>query len=301
MKSRIEIKQMIAAKPKEALEYLESLVDQQKNTEITNVLILIQSELNEIEQMNLSGTSSYDEYRRGMNRINLNILKIVDDLPDGYFETVQDKKSAKDTHYEIDQTRMQVSTLIRDLVDIGIQDVNYANPTISGFLNSKRHIITNQVVRLVEKSGLSISGAEYLVIANALHSLMDNVKAEQFFKRAIENIDEYTDSAISKINVIRSYADFLYRINRAADGAKQYATALVQGTMDEDYLINGYTYQMKFYNEADIQNYGIAIEDYKMAKSFYQQVGNSMVRNYNLNALENTWNSKNIPATYSRP
>lgn len=303
MKSRTEVKRMITSNSMEVLEYLEKLIEGKEDEGMINTLIMMRSDLVDIERTHQRNLSDYDEYRRGLNKVNLNILKVIDDLPDQYFnEQVEPEPQQVTTTIVSSQLRLQVANLVKDLLDISIQENQPNNNAyIGGFLNHKRHVILSQIIRLVEENKLSIAGTEYLAIANAYNSILDTTKAEQYFKRGIENIDEYADSAFSKIFIIRSYADFLYRNNRHSDGAKQYESAVLEGQGDMDSVINGYTYQMKFVNECDVMNYDEALKAYKKAKEYILNIQNKIVQRYNIDALEHAWNNKQLPPVYSRP
>ena len=79
---------------------------------------------------------------------------------------------------------------------------------------------------------------------------------------AIENIDEFTDSVMGKLNAIRGYANFLYAINRFEDAAKQLESAVLEGDGETENVTNGYTFQLKFANECDIQYYENAMHNF---------------------------------------
>ncbi len=279
------------------------LISKHKDDQLTNTLIVIRGDLVDIERMYQIHVSDYDEYRRGLNKINLNLLKVIDDLPDQYFqESSRSERPETVTSVPTDEIRLQISALIKEILDINIQEIQTSNNSyIASILNHKRHIVLNQIVRLIESNKISIAGTEYMAIALAYNSILDMLKAEQYFKRGIENIDEYTDSAFSKIYIIRSYADFLYRNNRYSDGAKQYESAILQVQGDADNIVNGYTYQMKFVNESDIQDYEEAVKSYKKAKEYYLNIKNKIAQRYNMEQLENAWNAKQVPSVYSRP
>ncbi len=301
--NKAELKRMITSSSMETLDSLVGLVNKhQEEAQLANTLIVIRGDLVDIERMYQVQVSDYDEYRRGLNKINLNLLKIIDDLPNQYFEESSESELRVDkTSVITDQLRLQVSTLIRDILDINIQENQIGNAYIASILNHKRHIILSQIVRLIESNNISVAGAEYMAIALAYSSVLDMLKAEQYFKRGIENIDEYTDSAFSKLYIIRSYADFLYRNNRYSDGAKQYESAILQVQGDTDNIMNGYTYQMKFVNECDIQAYEEALKSYQKSKDYYSNVENKAAKKYNMEQLEDAWNTKQVPPFYSRP
>ena len=297
MKSRIELKKEITKSSMKTIELLEKILAEKEDSTFVNLLIVIKSDLNKTIELDISGVSDKDDYRRGINRVNVNILKIIDDLPSHYFDEQEEVSGTK----EYDKDASEISSLIRELSELEIREADSNNQNTKGYINSKRHIIAIQVIRMIEQTQVSISSLEYSLIAYSFYRSVDIIKAEQIYKKAIGNIDVYTDSAQSKINAMRSYANFLYNISRYNDGAKQYESAILEGDTETSNVINGYTYQSKFANESDIPNYENALISYKTAKEFYMKIRNNIVRNHNLNDLATIWNSKNIPPSYSRP
>jgi tetratricopeptide (TPR) repeat protein len=297
MKSKIELKKMLADSSIKTLDYLEQLLVDKHDEENTNLMILIRSNLNSVEKVHTSGVSNYDDYQRGLNQVSVNILKIIDTLPDNYFSTDTKERKTNDVNtYEI-----EVLSLLRALADIEIKESDSTNAAVNAYLNSKRHLLAIQAIRMINQNNVSISSLEYSLIANAFFRNVDPVKAEEIYKKAIESIDEYSDTAQSKIRAIRAYANFLYNINRTTDAAKQYESAILEGNTEADNIENGYTLQMLFSNECDSQDYERAVKTYKKAKDYLLKIGNSQVRSYQLNFLETVWNNKKVPPNYSRP
>lgn len=304
MNSRIQLKQLITKNPMQALKQIEALLSDQEDQELFNVLIVLKSELIRIEQSQKTGTIDNDEYRRQLNRINLNIISLIDDLPDGYL----DQPPEADENPELSRFSLIVADLIRELGKLDIQEAKaLAVPTQPATtpvfiqINRQRHIIALQAIRLIEQERLSISSLEYAQIAQAFYRNVDVIKSEQIYKKAIRNVDEYTDSASSKIAVIRGYAQFLYNIGRPKEGERQYESAILEGISETDNVNNGQTYQMRFANECDIPDYDSALISYKKAKEYFIKINNNFTRNYNLTALESAWNEKKVPPNYSRP
>lgn len=298
MITKLELKKMIALRDKIGLDKLEEILEKRPNKDEYNNFLIIRGEQSEIEKQNKLNITSAEDYQRGINRTYLNLLNVVDNLSDNEFEVIQAPKVNID---EPSSHREGISELVRELVEIDIREAQSQSAGVNSYLHSKRQVVAYQIVRMIEESGLVLSVQENITVAAALHRIMDNTRADQFYKRGINNVDVYTDSVIGKISAIRAYADFLYRTNRPEDGAKQYETAVLQGNSDEIFLFNGYTMQMKFVNEADMQQYNLAVEAYKEAKKNYLQVGNAMIKNFNLNNLQAAWDGKFIPQSFSRP
>lgn len=305
MKSKVEVKKMIVESASEVLNYLEELTSNENDAAIFNLILTIKSELSDLNKLKLGGNISLEEYRRILSKIRLNILNITEEIPDRYFSRKEEEAGSNAAIFQNENIYIEVFSLIRQLADIRIQEINAdSSPSaeaLHSHLNSSRHILVNQIIKLVEVKQFSLSSVEYRIIAEAFQAVYDNVKAEEYFKRAIETIDEYTDSTNSKIVAIRSYAGFLYLMNKPEEGAKQFASAILNNTNDISNNFNGYTFQMQFANEVDVGNYDLAIECYKKAKAYYLKIGNIGVRDRNLSSLENTWNYKNMPTSFSKP
>lgn len=297
MSSRIELKQLITEDTLLAMGKLENLLTEKEDKEFINILLVIKGNYNELEKNNRSGIVGIEDYHREINRINLNVLKIMDDIPAFYF----DKPSEHQADEEFSRSEFEIAALIRELGELEIREAELFQPNSKGYINSKRHIIAMQLVRMIEKTKVSVSSLEYSMIAYSFYRNVDIVKAEQMYKKAIENIDSYADSAQSKINAIRSYANFLYNINRFEDGAKQYESALLEGDTEANNFINGFTYQMKFANECGIADYNSAVISYKKAKEYYLNIKNSSNRLHNLNGLSNVWDAQNMPPGFIKP
>lgn len=295
MPSKREIKKMITDDLARAIQDTEKIVGNRE--EIFNLLLLLKRELNETEHLHRAGASDYDTYRRGMNQISLNLLKIIDDLPvDSFSEAAPDKGDREYSQIETD-----IAALIREITELEIREADSENHAVKGYINGKRHVVAIQALRTITQHRVSLSSLELSVVAYAFFRSVDLVKAEQIYQMAIENIDADADSAQNKIVAIRSYANFLYNTNRHEDGAKQYEAAVLKGNGEIDNVTNGYTFQMKFSNECDAQDYNSAIQSYKRAKDYFRAIGTGSVRAYNLGILEQAWNSKGIPPDYSRP
>jgi tetratricopeptide (TPR) repeat protein len=293
---RVDIKKKIADDAQDAISFLLELVESKndQDEEIMNPLITIAAELKRAKKENLLGTGgSNDDFQRHLNNINANLLKIVDILPEHYFNettasTVLEQSALLEPAYIHQQAMFsQVTGLIQNLIDIDIQYSQIEdNPLLGSYLNTKRQVNIDHIMRISIGNGLTLSSSQYTVIAVALHNVLDNIRAEQYFKKAIEIIDPYSDSVHTKLAAMRSYAYFLYNLSRYEDGAKQYESAIVKGNSDFDQYLNGYTWQMKFNSEASHQRYQAAKEAYEKAKACYEQIKNVTVRNHNLNGLE---------------
>ncbi len=309
MNSRIDIKKMISPDAKVALDYLITVVDVAKDKDLENALIVIQTELETANRNNVVGALLGDEFQTKLNQININILKIIDYLPDAYLNASNTPSSAamvpttngKDDA-DTKNNRVYVSSLIRELVEIEITnarehtEVNYAaNFSLNSWYNTKRQVLVNQIIWFLESTHTTVSGSEYVNIARALVSVFDDNKGEQYYKKAISTIDVYTDSVTSKLAAVRSYADFLYRKGRADEGRKQFDSAIMQGEDGTTYALNGYTKQMQFNSEWDLQNFDAANKAIDEAKTFYNKIQNISSRNYWLNLLNTTVNAKKPP------
>lgn len=295
MSSKREIKKMITDDLARAIQETEEIVGNRED--MFNLLLLLKRELNETEHLHRAGTSDYDTYRRGMNQISLNLLKIIDDLPEDSFSDGTPDKGER----EYSQVETDLAALIREITELEIREADSDNHAVKGYINGKRHVVAIQALRTITQHRVSLSSLELSVVAYAFFRNVDLVKAEQIYRMAIENIDEYTDSAQNKIVAMRSYANFLYNINHHEDGAKQYEAAVLKGNGEIDNVTNGYTFLMKFGNECDAQNYSGAIQSYQRAKDYFRAIGNGSVRAYNLSSLEQAWNNKRIPPDFSRP
>jgi tetratricopeptide (TPR) repeat protein len=302
-KTNTEIKRMISTDIDAALDYLETLFVNDNDS--FNMLMVVRGDLKETEKLKLIGDDN--QYRMNLNRINLSLLKIVDDLPDASVKNSEKTDNAQDDVVVQQEKRILAFNLNKELWDLTIYETearasfpdNY--PTLFSNFNGKRQILVNNIIWLLEAYHLTVSTAEYMNIASALNSVYDTIKAEKYYKKAIEIIDEYTDSYISKITAIRSYANFLYQMNRPLEGAKQYESAIAECKNDADYLTNGYTYQLRFVAESSVKNYDKAIEAYKKAKEHYEKISYGTKSQNNIKVLENAWKAAQIPTTYKQP
>ena len=300
-KTNTEIKRMISVDTNAALDYLETLFADDNDT--FNALIVIKSDLKQTEKLKLIGNDT--DYRINLNRINLSLLKIIDDLPESSIRNSENEDNPADLAIQREK-RFQSFTILKELWDLNIYESEARantpdNQILFSQMNSKRQIIVNNIIWLLEAYHLTVSSAEYLHIASALNGVFDNVKAEKYYKKAIEIIDEYTDSFASKITAIRGYAGFLYQMNRPEEGAKQYDSAIFDSNNDVDNFTNAFTYQAKFLDEAGAKNYEKAIEAYQKAKNHYEKINNIGISQYHMRNLENLWKNAQIPTTFNRP
>jgi tetratricopeptide (TPR) repeat protein len=299
MKSKETIKGLIVKKPQEALEYLAEVVDRKEDTATFNAVLLIESQLSDLNNHNMQGTIALDDFTLGIQKIRNNILNVIEQAGDQYFseeetEIIEHKDMA---------TLFQVFALLRDLLELKINEALLLAdpvPSIGSYTNVKRHIILNQIIKLLRYSNIELSSVEYRVIAEAFQGLSDDIKAEEYFKKALNVIDEFTDSTNSKIVAIRSYGNFLYAKGKSAEGLKQYQSAIIDGTSQEVMTFNGYTYRLIFGQEADFGHYEVALEFYKKAVECFNKITNPTLRNNSLNALNAAWEAKKMPATMKR-
>lgn len=305
MKSKIEVKRMLVKSPMEALDYLDELMGEEKSAQLQKLIFVTQGDLADLSASKIAGSISHEEHSRDMSRIRLNILNIIEEIPDRLFFTETTEADSSRTVQEHQNVFIETLSLIRQLANLKVEEFNHlSNPNrdiVYGHMNTNRHILVNQIVKLVEINNFTLSSAEYRVIAEALQNVFDNVKAEEYYKRAIETIDEYTDSANSKVVAARSYAAYLYSTNRIEEGAKQFKAAILSNTNDLGNNLNGYTYQAKFALEADLGLIDHAIISYTKAKEYYNLLINPFYRASQLQILEKTWTSKPNVANYKRP
>ncbi len=305
MNTKTDIKKMISPDAKVALDYLVTVVDAANDKDMENALIIIRTELETVSRNNVLGTIQADEFQTKLNQININILKIIDYLPDSYLNAINTPSAAaivsstKGNDESSPSNRLIVSAFLRELLDLEIQnaedhtDANYANNfNLNSWYNTKRQTLVNQIIWFLESTHTTVSSSEYLNIARALVSVFDDTKAEQYFKRAISTIDVYTDSVTSKLTAVRSYANFLYTKGRSEEGAKQYDSAIMQGEDGTTYSLNGYTRQMQFGSEWEVQNFTAANIAADAAKNYYNKINYVGTRNYWLNLLSTTVNAK---------
>jgi tetratricopeptide (TPR) repeat protein len=302
-KTNTEIKRMIGADIDAALDYLETLLANDNDS--FNMLMVVRGDLKETEKLKLIGDDA--QYRMNLNRINLSLLRIVDDLPDSSVKNSENTNNSTpdDTVFQHEK-RLQVFTVLKELWDLNISETKARaevpdNQALFSNFNSKRQIIVNNAIWLLEVYHLTVSTPEYMNIAFALNSVYDTVKAEKYYKKAIEIIDEYTDSFASKVSAIRGYAYFLYQMNRPEEGAKQYESAVIEGKNDVVYFTNGYTYQQIFNAEAGAKNHEKALDAYKKAKQNYEKISYGSKNKNNLTLLENAWKTAQMPATFKQP
>lgn len=141
----------------------------------------------------------------------------------------------------------------------------------------------------------------YMNFASLYNEHKKYKKAEEYYKRAIETIDEYTDSATSKVVAARSYATYLYSINRVEEGAKQFKAAILTNSNDLGNTMNGYTFQLKFAAEADLVLIDHAVISYMQAKEYYSQIINPYYKTMQLQTLEKIWALKPAVAKLPKP
>lgn len=298
--TRIELKRMIENNHLDLLNKLSELVDDSKDKRLQNLILLVKNNFIKLNDDEIKGIINPAEYSIQLNKVKVNTLSIIDELPDDLFDKNVKKRIESHTIHS-NNISLHISNLIRELFEINIKELEVGNKQILPTLNSKRGLLVNQIVHLIEKNNHQLSGAEYQIIAESFHKIFDNVKAEQYYEKAISTINEYTDSAMSKITIIRGYADFLYRINKPETGAYQYKSAILEDFSDDGNAINGYTLQMEFNNEVGLNKFDRAIEVYKNAKRHYMSIRNENLKNHYMSLLHEAWNSKLIPFNYTRP
>ena len=295
MSSKAEVKKMISPDPKVALDFLINLMSATKNSERENSFIVVKSNLETLNHNQQLMLITYDEYSTKVSQITANILYLLDSLPETYFNSDDLKQVLNpddDANYAT--KRAMASKLIKELSDFEIQyaTLSYqnlnenANYDIDTLFNSKREALVYQVIWFIESNNLSISSADYVVIAMSLVSAYDDTRAELYYKKAIANIDAFTESAISKISAKRSYASFLYLKGRLDEGSKQFDGAILQGDDDTTLSINGYTMQLKYYSESSISNKEKADKAFQDAMGYYSKIKNEAYKQNCINSLQ---------------
>jgi tetratricopeptide (TPR) repeat protein len=233
---------------------------------------------------------SYEDYNRKLTQVKLNILNLIDDIPNHFFEQKTNIKSIENFTIDNNYTFLTISKLIRELVDIAAAyRLNQEESIIRANLNNKRTVLVNQVTKLINTHQFSLSGIEYQVVADAFYAISDYDNAQEFYRKGIESIDKYTESAVSKISSIRNYANFLFNINEKEKGAKQYETAILAVNSTQANVQNGRTYQMQFVNQLEHRMIEPAVESFKLARNYYSKVENPTNRNLLIRDLKTIW------------
>ncbi len=295
MKSKFEVKQLIQDELNDVFDYFEEALISKIDGELVNSVILLKSTFKETERLNNLGVTSYEDYHRKITQVKLNILNLIDDIPNHFFEQKTNTTSIE--HFTIDNnyTFLTVSKLIRELIDIAAEyRLNQEESLIRANLNAKRTVLVNQVAKLINTHQFSLSGIEYQVVADAFYAISDYDNAQEFYQKGIANIDKYTESAVSKISSIRNYANFLFKINQIEKGIKQYETAILAVNSTQANIQNGQTYQMQFVNQLEHQMIEPAVESFKLARAYYLKVENPTNRNVLIRDLKTIWFSSHV-------
>jgi tetratricopeptide (TPR) repeat protein len=299
MKSKIEIKKLVGNDPMEALTYLETVFAAKADKQTLNLILLLQSQYNELKKVKNEGTISAGDANMTLNQIKLNIFSIIDDTPDEDFKEVEPKNTIQGGDSS-NLIFLEILKLIRELTDFNIELSKHFNApnylAIGTNMNTKREVVLNQLIKLIRISNFELSVPDYKVIGDAFFNVFDYQRAEEYYQNAIAKVDAYTDSSTSKVNAIRTYAGFLYNSGRPDEAFKQLETAILQSNSEVSKLLNGYTCALIFFNEANVSNFDNALDFYKKALQFYKSISNSSIRNYWLIELENNWQSSKASA-----
>lgn len=300
MKSKIEIKKLVGNDPMEALSYLETVFAAKADKQTFNLILLLQSQYNELKKAKSEGTISAGDANMTMNQIKLNIFSIIDDTSEEDFKEVE-PKNAQHGSDSNNMIFLEILKLIRELTDFNIELAKYFNEpnylVVATNTNTKREVVVNQLIKLIRISDFELSVPDYKVIGDTFFNLFDYQRAEEYYKNAVTKVDEYTDSATSKVNAIRTYAGFLYNSGRPVEAFKQLETAILQNNSELSKLLNGYTCALIFFNEANVSNFDNALDFYKKALNFYQSINNSSIRDYWLIELKNNWHNSKAAST----
>ena len=244
----------------------------------------------------------YDDYARKSTQVRLNVLNLINDIPNRYFESKVISKSIENFTTDNNYTFLTISKLIRELVDIEAEySLNQDEILVRTNLNNKRTVLVNQVTKLIHAHQFSLSGIEYQVIANAFYAVSDYDKASEFYQKAIKSIDEFTESAVTKITSIRNYANFLFKINQIEAATKQYETAILNVNSSQANLQNGRTLQMQFVNQIEHRMVEAAVDSFRLAKQSYSKIENPTRRNSLIIDLKTIWLNSHVLAGTQMP
>lgn len=302
MKTKFEVKQLIQDNLNDVFDYLETVLTEKAESDFVNAVFLLKSTFKQTEKLNNLGTMTYDDYIRKLTQIKLNILNLIDDIPNRFFEQKSSSKTIENFTIDHNYTFLTISKLIRELVDIAAAySLNRNESLVRANLNNKRTILVNQVTKLINTHQFSLSGIEYQAIADAFYAISDYDKAQEFYEKGIESIDKYTESAVSKISSIRNYANFLFKINQIEKGIKQYETAILSVNSTQANLQNGQTFQMQFINQVEHRMVEAAVESFKTAKAYYSKIENPTNRNLLIRDLKTIWLNSHVLAGTQMP
>ncbi len=151
----------------------------------------------------------------------------------GYFERHAQGKLA---------VRKQLTDVIEKLNDVNtevakfraLRDQGQATNLPANFIGlmaDQRRFLVRQAEYLARRVPHTVSPFEYLVIAQAFDAVDDVVKADEYFRQAVEHAVESVD-----VNIVRrSFARYLFVRGRLDEGRAEYERSLegVQGTTDE--------------------------------------------------------------------
>jgi tetratricopeptide (TPR) repeat protein len=302
MKSKFEVKQLIQDDLNDVFGYLEEILTTKNEGDFINSIILLKSTFKETQRLNNLGVMNYEDYNRKITQVKLNILNLIDDIPNHLFEQKTNTTSFENLTIDNNYTFLTISKLIRELIDVAAAyRLNQEESLIRANLNNKRTVLVNQVTKLINTYQFSLSGIEYQVIADAFYAISDYDKAQEFYQKGIENIDKYTESAVSKISSIRNYANFLFKINQIEKGKKQYETAILAVDSTQANIQNGQTYQMQFMNQLEHRMVEPAVESFKLARAYYLKVENPTNRNLLVRDLKTIWFNSPVLAGIQMP
>jgi|GEM_PF-4596494 hypothetical protein len=301
--SRSNLKELLGiSKTKQVLDYLLEIAKKNRDEQMQNDIVQLSNAYHQNERQKALGTLEPDNYRIENTRINNSLLYFIDAASDKYFEEIFSSKTTqlqpKAVDTETYKLRFQLNNLLQQLVSTYEYEfgLNNQHPTYDkqwDYISEKRAMLTLQAVWVIERIPNMVFSKEYNLVARMLYSIRDFSKSEQYHKKAVE----VSESSFNLISHVRSYADFLYLSAKPIEGAKQYDAALLPNDTDENKAINGFTYQMRFRNEAirvSDYNYEEAKRIYHIAKQHYESINNLRDRNYWLNRLDKDW-ANNLP------
>lgn len=307
-----DLKEMLkAGKLKQVFDYLLEIALKNDDNQLHNDLLAMQLSYNENERGRIMNAIQPEDYRIEKTRITNGLLYFIDTISNKYFEvTSSTTKTSIELQEELGSEKYTLRTHLNDILqklvdtykyefELDNQKTNFHKQ--SDYLNERRIILTQQAVWIMDKIHKAVSSAEYNLVARMLYSTSDYIKSEEYHKKAIEA----ADSSFRLIAVVRSYADFLYLTSRPVEGAKQYDAAILPEDTNQNKATNGFTYQMRFRNEAlQVSNlnydYTEVKEVYKKAKEYFEGISDLRNRAYWLERLEKDWIA-NVPFIVERP
>lgn len=118
-----------------------------------------------------------------------------------------------------------------------------------GNLKLARASLVESTDNLAKEVEQMITATNFSELAKSLYSVYEYEKAEKYHLKAIQK-----SSGSLGISCRRSYADFLFCINKPAKGREEYKLCIVDEDTDSNKELNVRTLIMLMYNEAQLNN-----------------------------------------------